>query len=367
MKRALVLTSVFIASAIYCLGQPIKMRGVAVLQSGDSLSGFFELLSPTNQLKICKYKEKESDTDWKIFSPKEIRQYQLETGQRFVSKQIDTSHTDSFFIEQIVDGPLRLFYYNIEDVDHYFVEKDSLGLREITKQLRSYKIDGREYISNTNMNNALLCYFTKERPELGDKIRKIRYASRTELSNIVMHYNQEVDGTNSGIILQKKLYKMQVGIQPMGGIIFLSNKYNVKQRTLPNYGLVVNIGCIRHLPNYYFRTGVILSRIENINWYGSGSNYYEWTEKSYLVTIPLEMIYVSPNTFGYYIGGGLNFTVDELVPFIKIAGSAGAKIDLSKRISLRLGGYFAYQGNFILIPERIAYCGINMGLNIMIR
>lgn len=368
MSRKCILTiTIFILSSFYSFGQSAKMRGIAIMQSGDTLKGYFELLSPVDQATICKYKMNEHGEDWKIHNPNEIISYRLENGQKFVSRFLNASVSESpIFIEHIVNGPLKLYSYTNENGFHYLVEKDSLGLREITKELKNYFLNGREYVSSSNLDDILLCYYTKEYPELGKSIRNIKMVSRTNLSYIVIRYNSKMGDKSSYEVLQKTPFKRRISIQPFGGFIVLRKDLNLTNRIIPTYGIAAEFGILDFKPNLYFRTGILLSSLEERQWEEVGYYRSEWTKKANLVIIPLEIQYVSSNRFGYVLGGGINFTTPVLGPFININGNAGLKFEFTKRTCLRLSGYLSYYGDFLIIPDRIAYYGINLGVNIKI-
>jgi hypothetical protein len=369
MKQYL-FTILFFSLLIPSFGQNLEMKGFAVMQTGDTLKGYFQLLSPEEQLNICKYKPNSVDNTWKTLKPNEVAYYRLENGQKFVARVVDTiNNVSPIFIEHVIDGTLRLYYYSNEDRDHYFVDKDSLGLREITKELKDYNVDGKMYRSSSNLDENLLRYYTKECPELISKIQDIKMVSRSSISNIVMRYNEKVGGKVSYKLFQKEIIKKGINIELAGGELFIPPKDDLLDRTLPSYGLFAEFGLFRHNPNWYFRTGLLLSKsMRVLNFYEEGMTRVEWVDRQPIFIIPLEVHYISPKKFGYIVGSGVHLASPTLGPFLRVTANLGVKYDLSKKVGIKLNGYYSYCGKFLIIPKDISsYYGINLGLSIKIR
>lgn len=354
----------------FLFGQNRIMEGFAVMQTGDTLKGCFQLLSPAEQVDFCCYKANEQDAAWKTYKPYEVAFYRLENGRKVVSKTLNsTGAAKSIFMEHIVDGSLKLYCYSNEDGEHYLVERDSLGLSEVTVKRGDFRIDGQEYTRSSNLHANLLRYYTKECPELLPEIRRIKTVTRENLSQVVMLYNKKMGGENSAELFQKKDIKRHAGIQLLGGLIFIPSVEGLLDRSLPAYGVLVEFNLLRHNPNWNFSTGLLLAKkMRVLNFYDDGIRRFESVEKQPVFLIPLTVQYTSPTSFGYIVGAGLQLTTPSIGSFLNVSGTLGLKYDISKRVGLRLTGYYSYCGEFLVSFKDISkYYGVNMGLNIKLR
>lgn len=226
----------FILSLTDCVfSQKDFRKGYIITNSGDILYGSINI--NTNLHRKCGFKidnEKEE-----VYSPFDIKGFQLEDGKYYISKavvlkedykvvkQIDKGNfnssasvdrkwtgsentfIDSVFLEFLVEGKINLYYLKRADIDHYFMEDSSHTMIDLTTQHVEIRKGGIQYFEiEDKMSKGAIRYFMKDAPQLHDKIDRapIQHKSLIDLS---ADYHRSVCKDKECIIYERKIKSMK--------------------------------------------------------------------------------------------------------------------------------------------------------------
>ncbi len=113
------------------------------------------------------------------YSPDEVTKYGFNKGRIYRSKTITyAGSTNKYFLEQLSDGKLMLFYFTDKKHHTYFIEKDSTTFRELAK---GNKFDDSYY-------QKQLQKISSDFPEIYNNARHVHY-NRRALSKFINEYN----------------------------------------------------------------------------------------------------------------------------------------------------------------------------------
>ncbi|MDD4967801.1 MAG: hypothetical protein PHT07_00040 [Paludibacter sp.] len=109
--------------------------------------------------KICTFRHNDKDTV-RHFSPDEIPGYRFPENKYYISKEVNGKKV---FLEYLINGRLNVYYLKDErGEDHYFIEKDSLGIAEIPYEEGIREKDGQYYVYTPTKYLGLLAYYMQD-------------------------------------------------------------------------------------------------------------------------------------------------------------------------------------------------------------
>ncbi len=113
------------------------------------------------------------------YSPDEVTSYGFNKGRIYRSKTITyNGSTTKYFLEQLSEGNLMLYYFTDKKYNTYFIEKDSTTFLELTKGNKS---DGSYY-------QKQLQNISSDFPEINNNAKLVHY-NRKALSKFINEYN----------------------------------------------------------------------------------------------------------------------------------------------------------------------------------
>jgi hypothetical protein len=114
-------------------------RGYIISLKGDTIQGYLLPQNSINASKKCNFRET-PDADEKVYSPSEISAYRFIDGKYFVVRQItdaENQTTQNVFMEFFIKGVVSIYYYVDYLGEHYYIEKEPYGLRELSDPIRT--------------------------------------------------------------------------------------------------------------------------------------------------------------------------------------------------------------------------------------
>jgi hypothetical protein len=109
------------------------------------------------------------------YSPDEIKEYGFKDGRVYIAKEISIADsTQMVFLERLVDGKLKLYYYCCKGTDMFFLEEKDGTLVPLRKK---------------DSFRGILAEFTNDCPDISSKSKLVNYDKRI-LSNYLLEYNE---------------------------------------------------------------------------------------------------------------------------------------------------------------------------------
>lgn len=307
--------------------------------AGDTVFGEIALLGDKSMNKECIYWYNNKISK---YYPNEIKSYGLIGSNRYVSKNINNTDV---FLEYLIEGKINIYYLQNESGTHYYIEKESLGMEELTyKEELVKRPDGKEYLSRSTNHVHILNKYTADVPDMVKfqrEIAKIRKPNHHDLIGIAKKYHEEVCPEEASTLFKQKS-KTRIDIELTGGF----TKYGTSvfnEQPAGGTNLMGGVHLYLWLPkdgnNFYIKTGVLFSsqeEMERKNTSMLGDYEYIKTGKKkvyYRIPLFLEYIFDKSDFIQPRIGIGLNF---HQFNNIALGPSAGINIKLSQKFRLSL-------------------------------
>lgn len=303
--------------------------GYVIKTNNDTISGQINITSSSGMGEQCTFRSN-SNGQSTTFLPKDIKGYCIKDVAFFVSKKIDDTQT--VFLEYLVNGKLDLFYIRQNHNDRYFIETDTLPLKELIYKEGIRNVNGVNYQYETKTHLGLLAFYTKDAPELYSRIGRIKPDFKA-LKRITVDYHNIVCKGESCITYRNREPYTKLAIGPhfgqssqsyYNGITLINDNYFA-------YGLYIRAWSPRMSNNLYLRTGAIFSQFDNYNY-----SIEVPTRKKIIAKIPLQIEYVLPTSFVIKPKAalGVNYYTNSETYF---GGSIGVDVKINNKIYLCLG------------------------------
>jgi hypothetical protein len=361
MFRSAFLSFIGIIHFLVCMAQSDFIPGYVIKSDGDTIVGNIDYRNDFSNFQKCSFRINEQDSI-RVYSPGQIYGYRFIDSKYFISKktQVDQAIKD-VFMEYLINGKVRIYYYKDAIGDHYFIEKDSLPIKEISYHETEVIIDNKSYARDYNINRGILLYYMQDCPELSDRIKATKTTSHNDLINLAETYHKRVCKDEKCVIYEKKLPGFRMKIQPLGGI----TKYvgyigkSINPAFKGQYGLLFYLGIPLTSERLFIRTGLIYSQLQ----VDETTIYSNESINSNLNTfkIPFQFQYFFPKKIvSPSFGGGMNIITPDF--FVAIALNAGLNFKLNKSMNLMFLSELDYISRYIIIPEGLISYSFNLGL-----
>lgn len=225
--------------------------GYVISLDGDTLIGEIDYRDDIRMSKICLFKSKDSDNEIK-FTPNNIIAFRFNEGKYFVSKEVNGG---KIFLEFLIKAKVSVFYVRDNKGDHYFLEKEGLGLTEIPYVEGTIVIDKKVYFNKPTKYIGVLNYYMHDAPEFQSKIYSMGEPSHKNLIKLAEDYHNKVCKDNKCVIYEKKLPAFKLSIEPSVRLGKYPSKYSVYGNTF-EYGSNLYLWMPQASEKLYFKTGL---------------------------------------------------------------------------------------------------------------
>ena len=322
--------------------------GYIIEISGDTLSGKIDYRGDLLMSSICKFKDGSNTV--KEYSPNEISGFRFIDSKYFVSKKIDST---SVFLEYLLKGEVNIYYMRNRNGDHYFLEKEDIGLKEIPYDEGIKQIDDKQVYFESTQHYGVLHYYMQDAPQFQPRIMSLKKPKHRNLIKLAEDYHNTVCADEDCIIYEKKQPLLKMKIELLAGAVRLDNFENSDTEYKLKSGIITHFRLSRSNEKLYFRTGVTSSTLDSSN--SNDSNKVKFK-------IPLHIEYIYPKgIIKPKIAVGLNI----YTPFyhtVAIMGGANLKITKSIYLSLNYDLDFNTVNGFALAPQNVLSQAFTSGI-----
>lgn len=324
--------------------------GYIIKSAGDTIYGEVDFRGDMRMGSVCKFRKSDGIVD--EYSPKDIIAYRFIEGKYFVSKVVESK---SVFLEYLLNGTVSVYYLRDGSGEHYYLEKEGIGLEEIPYEHEIRAEGNKQYDYNSTKHMGLLYVYMQDAPSIQNKIKAIKSPQHNNLIKLAENYHNAVcDGTEC-VIYEKKQPLLKINPEILGGgyaINFKENKFDESKITyLFNMGLLGHIWLPRASEKLYLKTGIIYS---NLNLEDESRTIYK---------IPIQIEYVYPSKLiSPKLAYGINIYSSLFVPQ-SVSFSGGTNIKLNKLVSLSVTAELDFAPDYLLfIPNEMLSYGVNAGI-----
>jgi hypothetical protein len=304
-------------------------KGYLVTNNNDTISGEVNYLGNKSMSEECKFRESPKSAV-SIYYPKDIDGYEITKYAKFVSHKIDGEKL--VFLECLVDGNLDLFYIRMNDKDRFFIQNDSLPLKEIKYEEEIRSREGIKYLYKSTAHIGLISLYTKDAPELYNRILHLKN-DFISLRNFTIDYHNLVCKDKSCISYRNKDTYTKISIGPQFGYTKQSY-YGDNTEVVENYiiyGIFVRVWSPRINKNLSIRTGALISKFDDYNY-----NLTKKMERKTIVKIPLQFEYVLPLSLRIRPRASVGFIYFTNSDTYFVAG-LGADVAINKNVTFSIG------------------------------
>ncbi len=317
--------------------------GYIIKTTGDTIFGQIDYRSDLLMSSLCKFKDVDNTITY--YSPIDIGAFRFLDSKFYVSRKVDGAY---FFLEFLIKGKVNIYYMRDENGDHYYVEKENVGLTKIPYEEGIRNIDNKAYYYESTKHTGLLYYYMQDAPELQARIQSIRKPAHRNLIKLAEEYHNAVCKDEKCIVYHKSSPLIKVLPEIISGVINYTNAEGIIQKLYFQTAIIGHIWMPRLSEKAYFRTGVIFSQL------------YLDGEKSNVYKIPCQIEYIYPRgTFRPRIAYGLNFFYPI---YQSVSFNLGGNIKLSEKLFLSVTSDIEFHPIMLIVPESRLSHSFQIGL-----
>jgi hypothetical protein len=223
-------------------------EGYIISLKGDTIKGFLLEQIGRNASKQCVFKPN-ANSESKMYKPDEIAGYRYLNGKYYISKEvsIDSTTKKVVFLEFLIKGMVNV-YYNVDNEEHYYIEKYPNDLLELTEKQTTYYNGGHNYISQSKYKGKLI-FELNDCPGINKEIQNTRLTHKS-LIKLTKDYHEKVCKSANCIIYESRNNSTKVKFGILIG--FSQNKYNFDNLLISNFNNSFQIGAGIKVSNFLF-------------------------------------------------------------------------------------------------------------------
>ncbi len=239
MKRYL-FTLLLLIIPCFIYAQEGFKKGFVQLTKTDTIFGLIESNSYYNNSLVCNFR-KSADDETTKYTPDQIFGFYLNDGKYYISKEVDGKRC---FLEFVVEGKLNVYFTQDKDLNNrYFVEKDTLPLRELVYKKEVVLDDeGIQWVSRSKTHNQILAYYTSDCPQLRETAMNFSKPESRSLIKFAENYHNATCTSEKCIVYEKKR-KAVFELELTGGItrIFPLEYKHIVGTNFPTGGVMLGM------------------------------------------------------------------------------------------------------------------------------
>jgi len=165
-------------------------KGVVITLDNDSIPGWVDYRGFQRNSLVCTFRKTEQGES-REYTPTELKGYHISDGRTYESKvvKLDSTHQESLFLEVLVKGKASLYYYKLNEQDHFLVEVNNEGVTELIESTVTVERDGVKYSGMKKAYRGLLKYLLADCNRINPLI-ELSDLQEQSLVHLIRQYNQ---------------------------------------------------------------------------------------------------------------------------------------------------------------------------------
>jgi hypothetical protein len=238
MNKILISALFVIMFSSICFAQNDWKTGYIIKNQGDTIYGFIDNRDSKSNSMHC-YFRKNANEEVQLFEPKYLTGYRIDDGNFYITKTVEKSGVDTLiFLEFLVQGKVNV-YHTRDDVDRYYVEKDSklYELKDTEMKRSIYDTDTTTasrytvYLENKKEYVGILTVLMQD-GDIQSDISKSSLETKS-LIKIAKEYHEKVCTSEKCIIYEKSIKPAHITKVIYTGISL--NNLNFGGRVISDY------------------------------------------------------------------------------------------------------------------------------------
>lgn len=224
--------------------------GYVISLNGDTLLGDIDYRGDLSMSKLCKFKH--ADNTVTEYSPSDIEAFRFTDSKYYVSREINS---EAVFLEYLIKGKVSIYYMRDAKGNHYYIDKEDIGLTEIPYEEGIKDIDGKKMFYESTRHIGFISVFMQDAPELRSQIYMIKEPKHDNLIKLAEDYHNAVCDGEKCIIYEKKQPLVKLSITPYAGL----TKYMGFGQILKDVGADLSFCFPWASEKFYIKTGLAYS------------------------------------------------------------------------------------------------------------
>jgi len=338
--RAIISTLVILqiqACAKHLFAQVNYQPGYIVQNTGDTLRGWIDYRSSGIMSEVCNFRRSKT-AESTVYTPKELRSFQLDRGKAFVAEKVDASQ---YFLEVLYNGCLEVYALKTTLGDtRYFARKKDTELTEITYQAERTIENEQVYLKESAQHIIALKRMVKDQPEFFQRIDQMGSPNAPNLVSLAIAYQKKACPEQVNAKTIKNGIKLSLALEGMGGIVNYVAEENIIDKSYPHFGVIAHLGNARDAGKIFLRTGFLLSTIDQPR------------DSKGVLKVPIQVEYVYPSTnIKPHLAAGISL-YSPFYQTISINTGVNIKVRSSSYISLNYDLDVKPLSVFFLVPSQ---------------
>lgn len=184
---------VFLCSIAHVFGQNKISEGYIITLQGDTVHGEVKDLGLNGNVKICVFKPNDA-REFSEFKPGEIHSFRF-NKKYYISKELNFErHTDSLFIEFLVDGIVNLYYFQYNYILYYLIE-DEAGVQTLIKVNNNTPTSIEDEVTakvDRYRKIGTIKTVLKDYPPIYSEVDNVYLENSRSMKNLIVSYHEGV-------------------------------------------------------------------------------------------------------------------------------------------------------------------------------
>ncbi|WP_167615291.1 hypothetical protein [Maribellus sediminis] len=217
LKAIRLLLIILLFTATTASGQTDFRPGYYITWENDTVHGLVDYRGNVRNSSFCAFKTNK-DAEPIKFEPSDIKAYRFTNSKYYISKSIETEDgTKQVFLEFILDGITKLYFYATSYTYMYFLEDKNMQMLRLQEEEIEKEVPGiGKTIQNTNRYIGLLKTSMADCMEIQPEIDKARLSHKS-LLKITKDYHDYVCTDQECIVFEKPLPPLRAKLSPLVG------------------------------------------------------------------------------------------------------------------------------------------------------
>jgi hypothetical protein len=322
--------------------------GYIIKTNGDTLVGQVDYRGDLLMSILCRFKA--ADNTISEYPPEDILAFRFVDSKYFVTKEINNKKR---FMEYLIKGKISIYYMRDENGDHYYLDKDDVGLIEIPYEEGTKYVDGKKVFYESTRHIGILNYYMQDAPDLQSVIRSVKKPEHQNLIKLAEDYHNAVCKGEKCIIYERSLPFIKILPELTGGVIRYSDVRDLDERFYMHVGIIGHLWIPRTSEKMYFRTGILFSQLD----FDDGkTNFYK---------IPCQLEYIYPKgILRPRIAYGFNFYLPNSRT---VSFDIGANLKLSETFCISATSDIEFSPALLIVPKTLLSYSLKLGLFVSIQ
>jgi hypothetical protein len=252
--------------------------GFIIKANSDTLFGEIDYRGDLLMAEKCRFRKDNKGIEIN-YSPGDVVAFRFNESKYFISKEVNGKKV---FLEFLIKGLINVYYLRDTNGDHYFLEKEGMGITEIPYEEEIRYYNDTTYLYKSTKYIGILKLYMQDAPEFQSRINTMGKPEHDNLIKLAEDYHNKVCKNGPCMIYEKKLPPLKIDLEIIGGTVNYQNTDIFTNKHYFQTGILALFWMPRTSEKLFFRTGILYSTPE--------SN----VGKNSIYKIPLQLEYIYP-------------------------------------------------------------------------